>query len=108
MNVERSILVLAALWLGACIAGPTPHPALDAGAGPNLAGQADAGMDPSEEFNDGQTDAPSADVSVPSDDLGSDDASNDSSGTSDEGDSSSTDTVMDDAGGAHSGPIDAG
>jgi hypothetical protein len=42
MNIQIILLTLIALGFGACIAGPTPHPAQDSGLGQHLAGASDA------------------------------------------------------------------
>ena len=42
MNIQTILLALSALTFGACIAGPTPHPAQDPGAGQQYTGTEDA------------------------------------------------------------------
>ena len=102
MNVQIILTVLISLWLGACIAGPTPHPAQDSGSDPNMAGQMDASLGTVDENYDGQeTNPPSADTEsvsdavedVPEEDLGTDDSVDDD--VAEEEDVASDDSVTD-------------
>ena len=86
MNVQIILTMLISLWLGACIAGPTPHPAQDSGSDPNMAGQMDASLGTVDENYDGQeTNPPTDDAEnvpdamedVPEEDIGTDDSVDD-------------------------------
>ena len=68
MKFQFIVIVLAALGFGACIAGPTPHPAHQDNADPNISGYADTMMGTSEDMEEGlETNPPGDDASVDSD-----------------------------------------
>ena len=110
MKIQMNVIVFTALLLGACIAGPTPHPAQDSGLDPNVAGQADALLGTPEDMVDSQeTNPPDADTANYSDVSG--DAVPEDGVTSDSVDGDITeegDAVLEDVVPGDVTPMDAG
>ena len=102
MNFQIITIALAALFLNACIAGPTPHPAGPPGDDPNTSNSLDTSMGGAYDDEDnGEASTPSADavgsVDGTSGDALSDDADDpDGSGEDSSAveDSSSSDSIQ--------------
>jgi len=78
MNIQIIAIAWATLFLGACIAGPTPHPGHDPGADPNVSNVMDAYTgSPVDNAEDSDGFPPSTDVLESSDALSEDAQSDD-------------------------------